>query len=126
MLGFQNRDSNIKLLNFYTNRDNHLISKNAIFKGRAFVKYETVIRFVASKWVQKWSRILILSPGWSCKQNKTKSNWHFLTISLEKHDFLQTILNIDIFCTVGKYFSSWVWIRDRYVKIRLRLTRINW
>ena len=47
------------------------------------------------------------------------------TDCLEKRDFLQTILNIAILYTVGKNFSSRVWIRDRYLKIRLRLAQIH-
>ena len=34
--------------------------------------------------------------------------------------------NIDILYTVGKYFSPQLRIWDRYIKIRLYLTRINW
>ena len=47
-------------------------------------------------------------------------------VSIEKCDFLQTVSNIDILYIVGKNFSPRVWIRDRYLKIRLYLARINW
>ena len=39
---------------------------------------------------------------------------------------MQTTSNISILYTVGKYFLSRVWIWDRYLKIRLCLTWINW
>ena len=44
---------------------------------------------------------------------------------LEKCDFLQMILNIGKLYTIEKYFSSRVWIRDHYLKIRLHLAQIH-
>ena len=49
-----------------------LILRNVIFNRSLFAKSEIAIGFVASKWVLKWSRILILSLSWSCMQNETK------------------------------------------------------
>ena len=54
-----------------------LTSKNMIFNGSLFSNSETVIRFVASKQVQEWSWISILSPNWHCKQNEANFNWQF-------------------------------------------------
>ena len=58
------------------------------------------------------------------KRDKT-FNFQF-TNYLEKCEFLQTTSNIDILYTVGKYFSSRVWIWDLYRKIMLHLAQIDW
>ena len=50
----------------------------------------------------------------------------FLTVSLEKHDSLQANPNIDILYIVGKYFLLRLRMWDGYLKVRLRLARINW
>ena len=54
-----------------------LTSKNAIFNKNSFSNSEIVIGFVAFKWVQKWSWILILSPDWLYTQNETNFNCQF-------------------------------------------------
>ena len=62
---------------------------------------------------------LVLHTKW-CKLKLAIS-----TDCLKKHDFSQMTSNIDILYTVKNHFSSWIWIQDRYLKIRLRLARIN-
>ena len=47
------------------------------------------------------------------------------TVYLEKCNFLQMILNIGKLYTIGKHFSSQVWIRDRYLKIKICLAWIH-
>ena len=101
-----------------------LTSRNVIFNRSSFRDFETTIGFLASKRVQKWSQILISSPGWPCTQNETRLNWQF-TNCLEKCDFLQTNPNIGILYTHGNHFSPRLTIRDRCLKIRVRLARIN-
>ena len=49
----------------------------------------------------------------------------FFTVFLKKREFLQMTPNIGILNTIGNYFSPRVWIRDRYLKIMLRLAQIN-
>ena len=48
-----------------------LTSKNVILNRNLFANSKTVIGFMTSKWVWRWSR-LIPSPCWSCMQNKAK------------------------------------------------------
>ena len=67
---------------------------------------------------------MILSPNWPCTQNKATLTGNFHSLS-RKCYFLQTTSNIAKLYTVGNHFLSWVWIWDRYVKIRLSLIRIN-
>ena len=62
-----------------------------------------------------------MSLGW----NEVNLNWTFWQLVSKKRDFLQTTRNLDILYTVGKYFSSEVWIWDRYLKIRPRFSRIH-
>ena len=50
----------------------------------------------------------------------------FSRIFLEKYDFLQNTPNIGILYTIGNHFSSRLWIRDLYLKIRLCLAQIQW
>ena len=54
-----------------------LTPRNMISNGDSFWDSETVIRFVASKWVWKWSRILISSPTWPYTQKEAQLNYHF-------------------------------------------------
>ena len=127
MIGSQNRASNIKLLKFHENWDNQLILKNVIFNGGLFDKFETAIGFVALKPVWRWSRISISSPNWPHAQNETKIKLAIYILSRKVwFFFLQTTSNIGILYTVENYFSPWVWIQDRYLKIRLHLARIYW
>ena len=72
ILGFQNKALNIKLLKFTQIKTIRLTSKNTIFNGTSFAKSETITRFVASKRVWEWSRILILSLGWPFTINEAK------------------------------------------------------
>ena len=58
-----------------------LTSRNVIFNGSLFVKYDTVIGFMASEWVWEWSRFLILSPSWPYTQNVAQLNWYFHSFS---------------------------------------------
>ena len=60
-----------------------LTSKNMIFHRNLFASSETFIGFVASKWVRKWSRILIPSLSWSYTQNEVKFNCQFHRLSLK-------------------------------------------
>ena len=57
------------------------------------------------------------------KWGKLKST--FFKICFEKCNFLQATSNIGILYTIVKNFSSRVWIRYCYFKIRLRLARIH-
>ena len=86
MLGFKNRALDIKLLKFYTNRDNRAYL-NLIFNRSSFAKYETTIGFVMSIQVREWSQILIrvlVGPASKTKQSQTVN----FTNCLEKCDFL--------------------------------------
>ena len=49
----------------------------------------------------------------------------FSIVFLEKRDFLQMNPNIGILYTVENHFLSLLKIRNRYLKTRLRLARIN-
>ena len=101
-----------------------LTSKNLIFNGSLFANSETVIGFMATKWVWEWFWILIPSPVSSAHKMRQTLTVNFI-VYLEKCNFLQTTSNIGKLYIVEKYFSSWVWIRNRYLKIRLRLAQIN-
>ena len=61
----------------------------------------------------------------SLHAKRSKIKITFMTVSLKKHDVLQTAPNIDILYIVRKYFSPRVWNWDHYFKISLRLARIN-
>ena len=123
ILGFKNRTSDLKLLKSHLNWDNSAYLQNAIFNENSFTNSEIAIRFMTSKQFRKWSQVMILSPGWPCMQKRQTLIVNFT--DSRKSDFLQTTLNIDKLYTVGKNFSSRVWIRDLYLKIRLRLARIH-
>ena len=101
-----------------------LTLRNVISNRTSFRDFDTVLGFMASKWVRGWSRFLISSPGWPCTQNKAQLNWRF-TDCLKKRDFLQTNQNIGILYTIGNHFSSRLTIQDHYLKIRLYFARIN-
>ena len=103
-----------------------LTLRNVISKGSSFRDFETTIRFIVSKRVRRWSRFLISSPGWSYLQNEAQLNGIFYSFSQKKWHFLQTNPNIGILYTIGNHFSPWLTIRDRYLKIWLRLARINY
>ena len=80
-------------------------------------------------WHQNESRGGLDSWFWAliglAHKMRQRLNWQF-TDCLEKHDFLQTTPIIGILYTVGNHFSPRVWIWDSYLKIRLRLARINY
>ena len=78
ILSFQNRALSVKLLKFHANIDERTYIEKCDFQWNVFVKFETAIGFVASKRVQRWSQIFILSPNQSYTQNETTLNWQFL------------------------------------------------
>ena len=97
-----------------------LILKNVISNESSFQDSKTAIGLVASKRVQNWSQILILSPGWPCKQNEVQIKLVFSKLSRKMlFFFLQTNLNIGILYIVENHFSQWLTIRDCYLKTKL-------
>ena len=63
--------------------------------------------------------------SWLALHNDAKLNWHFLTVSLEKRDFFcKQHQTWTYFMPLESIFAM-IRIRDRYLKIRLHLARIN-
>ena len=124
MLSFQNRAPDIKLLKKLCKSRRLSLPRKKWFLMK--VHFE-ILRPPLDLWRRNesgvWSQFLILSLGWSYKQNEAQLHWQF-TDCLKKSDFLQTNLNIGILYTIGNHFSPRLIILDFYLKIRLRLARI--
>ena len=92
-------------------------SKNVFFNESLFANFETTIGFILSKWIRRWSQILIRSPGWPCTQKWDKTfNCQFIDY-LEKRNFFETTSNIDMVYAIGNHFLPWVWIWNCHLKM---------
>ena len=124
MLDFQNKALDSKLLKFHANRDNQAYLEKCDFQRKL------VYQIWDCHWIrgiETSSRVVSDSESYlvlHAKRNKVKLT--FLTVRLEKREFLQMTPNIDILSTVGKYFSPQIRIWDRYLKMKLYLARIHW
>ena len=116
MLGFQNKALDIKLLKFYANRDNWACIKKCDFRRK----------LVYQIWDCYWIRGVEMSLGVVLDLDFINCQTVNFINCLEKCEVLKMNSNIDIWYTIKKYFSPRVWIQNRHLKMRLRLSRINW